>query len=356
MNSGHVFGGAVEPVRERFAGRCCGRGGDLGLGAGGEQGCQNDGAAGSHPLYRSPRPCGIKIVTRVRRRLRFVTSQCQTLRGESRGTRVALDTIDMWWRIALLLLAPYAYAIALGLTARKSAQVRIEVDRTVFGPCAGTDAQPRFIKRPRMPEGVSVVDLPVRGWKRIELAGVRLDTNLAKRDAESLAATAASGLRFLEAETGLAGPAVVRAFANERQFREYAESIGAPAGCTSFFDATRGEVVVHRANAWQVAGEALHQIAHALCRGREGLPAWLEEGLAEVLSAAEFDGQAVRWSVPTSADPPAMIDAVRGAAGWPEFSKVGSGRERRAACRAMAAELIREGKLRAALKRGSVGD
>jgi hypothetical protein len=259
----------------------------------------------------------------------------------------------MWWRIALLLLAPYAYAVILGLTSRPSAQVRVEPDRKEFGPCSGgTGAQPAFVRRPRasdVPGGIEAVELPVRGWKRIEAPGLRLDTNLAARDAEFLAAAIAIALRFFEAEAGVAAdpPVTVRAFATERQFKAYAESVAAPPG-GSFFDATLGEVVTFRASAWQLAGETLHQIAHALLSRRGGAAPWLQEGLAEALSSVEFDGGTARWrpGPPAAALPHA--EAVQQALTWLEFSKIGSPRERRAASRALVEALIREGRLRAA--------
>ena len=98
-------------------------------------------------------------------------------------------------------------------------------------------------------------------------------------------------------------------------------------------------------NTWQLVGETLHQIAHA--RLRRAAP-WLQEGIAEALSGVEFIGLEIRWK-PAGPAPFAETERLRQASAE-EFSKIGSARDRRAACRALVEAAIREGRLKALLE------
>jgi len=256
----------------------------------------------------------------------------------------------MGWRIAILLLAPYVYTLILSLHARRSPQIEIAYEKRALAPCVGTGAQPTLTKRPRAadsPAKPQTAGLPVRGWRSLDLPGLRLETNLPERDAEFLAVAAWNGLLFLQRELGLPPadrPVKIRAFSAEPAFKAYAETVEAPPRTASFLDLTLDEIVVHRVNTWQLLGETLHQIAHA--RLRDAAP-WLQEGIAEALAAVEFVGFEIRWkpgSPVESAETASLLKATP-----EEFSKIGTARDRRAACRALVEAAIREGRLRALL-------
>ena len=137
----------------------------------------------------------------------------------------------MGWRIAILLLAPYLYALILSLHARRSPQIEVDYEKRALAPCTGTGAQPEFTKRPRAadsPIPPRTADLPVRGWRSVDLPGLRLETNLPERDAEFLATAAWTGLLFFQRELGLEPadpPLKIRAFSGEPSFKAHAPQL-----------------------------------------------------------------------------------------------------------------------------------
>lgn len=204
----------------------------------------------------------------------------------------------MWWRILLLLVAPYGYALLLSLPPRRSPQVEIERPGVEFAACTGTYTGVFWRKRPRASDAgvrIQVERMSVRGWKRVRGGEFVAETNLPRAEAMRTAVVLERGLKFLRMELGLEPAAALqlRIFNKRRHLEEYARYIGAPEGA-GFIDLTRGEVVLAATDPWHTVGNALHLCVHVLLRDRN-LPDWLEEGLAESAAALEFDRHLVSW-------------------------------------------------------------
>jgi hypothetical protein len=192
----------------------------------------------------------------------------------------------VWFRLIVLVLAPYAALLPLLLATRPPLKIeRLSKPRSLH-PCEGAGCRATVLKRAAAPDTPDVTALARRGWRRLERDDVLIESNLSPPEMRSLAELVTSGARGLEETFGISVPRPVKIVVHD----------GARAGprVAPGWDVSKDEIVAVRRSTVELAGQLMHWLVHRALRG-EGVAPWLEEGLAELAAGAVFDHPDVRF-------------------------------------------------------------
>lgn len=229
----------------------------------------------------------------------------------------------VWTRLIFLIAAPYIAVLPVLLWPRREVVIEHLPARDSVHPCEGTWGSVRIDRRPAGPDPPPVQEVR-RGWRRVESAGLAIESNVPAAEIRSLARMLETIVPALEETFGLQArrPLRLRMFQTREEFRARTGSRSA-----SIWIIEEDWIVLPRVTTSQALAQILHWHVH---RTLPRAPPWLEEGLAELASRARLNETAISFEAP----------AVEGRLEWPQVPGLSPIEARTNAGRLRAASLL----------------